>query len=136
MPENGAGRRHLSSARGAQARAVFPQGRGPMTKGTFARSVTVFSNRGSRPAQEDHALVNQDRGVFVIADGFGGPGPGAAAAKTACEAVRVFLQKEAGDEEATMPFVLRSYLSLAGNVLFNALIHANRRVMKINRGKS
>ncbi len=99
------------------------------------RAISVFSSQGRRPAQEDCVLNVQDKGIFVVADGFGGPVPGAAAAKTACEAVRSFLIKEAGDLEATLPFVLRSYFSLAGNVLFNALIHANRKVTQINKGK-
>jgi serine/threonine protein phosphatase PrpC len=58
------------------------------------------------------------------------------ASKTACEAVLGFLEKEAGDLDATLPFVLRKYFSLAGNVLFNALLHANKKVMKANKGKS
>jgi len=32
--------------------------------------------------------------------------------------------------------VLRRYYSLAGNVLFNALIHANRKVLAANKGKT
>ena len=47
-----------------------------------------------------------------------------------------FLFKEAGDRDATLPFVLRSYFSLAGNVLFNALIFANRKVLKLNGKKN
>ena len=46
-----------------------------------------------------------------------------------------FLYKEGGDQDATLPFVLRSYFSLAGNVIFNSLFHANRKLMKLNRGK-
>src|SRR4051812_39855735 len=83
------------------------------------RSVSVYTAKGARPAQEDHALALQEKGIVVVADGFGGPMPGAAASKAACEGVRDFLVREAGDLEATLPFVLRSYFSLAGNVLFN-----------------
>jgi serine/threonine protein phosphatase PrpC len=100
------------------------------------RASSVFLGKGSRPAQEDHVLVLQEKGIFVVADGFGGPAAGAAASKLACESVRGFLVKEAGDLEATLPFVLRSYFSLAGNVLFNALVHANRKVQALNKGKS
>jgi len=75
------------------------------------------------------------RGVFAVADGFGGPEAGSNASKTAAEGVREFLIKEAGDLEATLPFVLRTYFSLAGNVLFNALVHANRKVLSLNRDK-
>jgi len=101
-----------------------------------ARAVSTFMSKGQRPGQEDYVLADRDKGVFVVADGFGGPIPGAAAAKGACEAVRNFLFKEAGDLEATLPFELRTYFSLAGNVLFNSLIHANRKITALNKGKN
>lgn len=106
-----------------------------MSKVSRAQAVATFIRQGSRPVQEDYVLAAQEKGIFVVADGFGGAGPGAQAARTACEAVRGFLIKEAGDLDATLPFVLRSYFSLAGNVLFNALIHANRKVQQLNKGK-
>jgi serine/threonine protein phosphatase PrpC len=96
----------------------------------------TFLNSGSRSIQEDFVLSNREKGIFVVADGFGGAQPGALASKTASEEVQRFLFKEAGDLDATLPFVLRSYFSLAGNVLFNALIHANRKVMALNKGKN
>lgn len=100
------------------------------------RAVSVYSTQGAHPAQEDHVLVQDEKGIFVIADGFGGPAPGAHAAKTACEAVKGFLFKEAGDLDATLPFEIRSYFSLAGNVLFNGLVHANNQLLKSNSGKN
>jgi PPM family protein phosphatase len=96
----------------------------------------TFLNPGGRSVQEDFVLSNREKGIFVVADGFGGAQPGALASKTASEEVQRFLFKEAGDLDATLPFVLRSYFSLAGNVLFNALIHANRKVMALNKGKN
>ncbi len=99
------------------------------------KAVSTFSNHGSRGFQEDHCLVHKERGIFIVADGFGGPTFGAQAAQTACESVQRFLVKEAGDLDATLPFVLRSYFSLAGNVLFNALVFANHKVRKVNTGK-
>ncbi len=101
-----------------------------------AKAISTFLSKGRRPVQEDHLLVDREKGVFVVADGFGGPVCGVAAAKNACEAVRNFLFKEAGDLEATLPFVIKNYFSLAGNVLFNALIHANRKVTSMNKGKT
>jgi protein phosphatase len=95
----------------------------------------TFFHTGTRPDQEDHALILEDKRIFVVADGFGGPVPGAQASQTACDAVRNFLFKEAGDLDATLPFELRSYFSLAGNVLFNALVHANKKIKKLNKGK-
>ena len=100
-----------------------------------ARESLELQVTGNRPAQEDAQLVDRNRGIFVVADGFGGPKPGADAARVACQSVKEFLEREAGDEEATMPFFLRSYYSLAGNVLFNALIHANRQVLLLNKNR-
>lgn len=88
----------------------------------------THSSKGRRPTQEDAVLADREKAVFVAADGFGGPAAGQEAARLACEAVRSFLFREAGDLEATLPFILRQYFSLAGNVLYNALIHANRKV--------
>jgi protein phosphatase len=107
-----------------------------MSGKSLIKAASVFMAKGSYPFQEDHAICIQEKKIFAVADGFGGPGAGVEAAKQACEATRGFLEKEAGDLEATLPFVLRSYFSLAGNVLFNALIHANRKVLKLNQGKN
>jgi serine/threonine protein phosphatase PrpC len=98
--------------------------------------MTLFSTRGDAGVQEDYVLARKERGLFVVADGFGGGEGGARASRVACESVLGFLEKEAGDLDATLPFVLRRYYSLAGNVLFNALIHANRKVFKGNLGKT
>jgi len=99
------------------------------------KGVFQFLSQGERPLQEDAILVEMEKEIFVVADGFGGAA-GVQAAQKACEAVRNFLFKEAGDLEATLPFVLRSYFSLLGNVLFNALIHANRQVSLLNQNKN
>ncbi len=81
-------------------------------------------------------LARAEHGIVMVADGFGGPQAGTLAARAACDSVAGFLVKEAGDEDATLPFVIRSHFSLAGNVLFNALVHANRRVLKENRSRN
>ena len=100
------------------------------------QAISTFTSKGRRPTQEDHLLVDREKGMFIIADGFGGQGPGQQAAKIACESVQHFLFKEAGDLEATLPFVLKNYFSLAGNVLFNSLIFANNKVNAFNKGKN
>ncbi len=100
------------------------------------KAQAVFHSPGKRKIQEDFALSMPQKSIFVMCDGFGGGNSGIQAAKSACDSVKGFLEKEAGDLEATLPFVLRSYYSLAGNVLFNALIHANRKVNLLNKGKN
>ena len=99
------------------------------------RGITVFTHPGQRSVQEDFVLTNQEKGIFVVADGFGGASAGARAAQTACESVKKFLEHEARDAEATLPFVLRSYISLAGNVLFNAILFANQKILGLNKSK-
>jgi protein phosphatase len=107
-----------------------------MSESPTIKGGVSFLSPGQRPIQEDFVLSNQEKGIFVVADGFGGAQYGVTAAKTACNEIQRFLFKEAGDHEATLPYVLRSYFSLAGNVLFNALIHANRKVLALNKDKS
>jgi len=84
---------------------------------------------GRRDRQEDAFLSQPESGLFVVSDGFGGKGPGEKAAKLACESVGRFLEKEARDRDATLPFVLKPYYSLAGNVLLNAIVYANSRII-------
>lgn len=96
------------------------------------RWTSRFSVQGQRLTMEDDAVLNAERAQFVVADGFGGPTAGVEAAHKAVTAVSEFMEREAGDLEATLPFVLRSYLSLGGNVLFNAFIHANRELAQWN----
>ena len=94
-----------------------------------------FQVQGDAPLQEDYFEINPERGIFLLADGFGG-GAGREAAEKAVKAVRYFLEQEAGDLDATLPFELRPYYSLGGNVLFNAIAYANQELLKINLRKS
>lgn len=89
----------------------------------------VWTSEGNAPFQEDVVLVREQRQFAVLGDGFGGDA-GAFASALACEALSEFLELEAGDLDATLPFEIRRYLTLMGNVLFNAVAHANRRVME------
>ncbi len=99
------------------------------------RSTLSWISQGFFPKSEDATFCNRERGIFVVADGFGGPKDGLEAAELACQSIREFLEKEAGDVEATLPFVIRKDFSLAGNVLFNAIIHANKKLIARNKKK-
>lgn len=94
-----------------------------------------FQFQGMFPLQEDFFELNPSRGIFVLADGFGGT-PGRRAAELAVQSVRKFMEQEAGDLDATLPFELRPYFSLAGNVLLNAISFANQKVLEMNRDRS
>jgi serine/threonine protein phosphatase PrpC len=99
------------------------------------RWVEGFQHQGNAPVQEDYFEVNPERGIFLLADGFGGS-IGRTSAEVAVKSVRQFLEQEAGDLDATLPFELRPYYSLAGNVLFNAVSFANQKMLQQNKGKS
>lgn len=105
-------------------------------KGLSPEAVVEFSDIGREPAQEDFYRFSNKRNIFVLSDGFGGPRSGAEAAKLSCDAVMEFLEVEAGDRDATMPFVLKEYYSLAGNILFNAILHANEALNRSNEGRN
>jgi len=94
-----------------------------------------FQIQGSQPLQEDYFELNADRGIFLLADGFGGT-PGRSAAELSVKSARQFMEQEAGDLDATLPFELRPYYSLAGNVLLNAIRFANEKVLLMNRDRS
>lgn len=100
------------------------------------QAVSTLKSQGDCPCQEDSVLAEKDKGVFIVADGFGGPSIGEKAAITSCQSILNYLYKNSGDSEITLPFALRSYLTLAGNVLFNAFIYANRELKSLNSGKS
>ena len=98
--------------------------------------ITNYMSKGTRSAQEDFILTSADRKTFIVADGFGGPTAGLLAAKSACEAVQSYLFKETGDLDATLPFVIKNYFSLAGNVIYNSLVVANRKLNSLNAGRT
>ncbi len=85
-----------------------------------------FQVQGNAPIQEDTVLVNADRKVWIVGDGFGGSA-GKAAAEHVAKYLAEFIEQESGDLDATLPFEIRRYFSLAGNVLYNAVAYANRK---------
>ncbi len=91
--------------------------------------------QGKAPLQEDYFEVNPSRGIFLLADGFGGSS-GKIASEFCVKTVRQFLEQEAGDLDATLPFEIRPYYSLAGNVLYNAVSIANQKLIQKFKGKS
>lgn len=94
-----------------------------------------FQLQGSAPVQEDYFEINLEKGIFILADGFGGSA-GKKSAEIAVKSVKKFLEQEAGDLDATLPFELRPYFSLAGNVLFNAVSYANQKLSQENQSLS
>lgn len=92
-------------------------------------------HQGNAPVLEDYFEYSADRGVFVLSDGFGGS-IGKRAAHLATQSIKSFLERESGDLDATLPFELRPYFSLSGNILFNAIGFANQSILKMNEKKT
>ncbi len=96
----------------------------------------TFLSMGERPIQEDHVLVKEDRGLILVADGFGGSLSGLETARLANDSIVHFVGRQSQDEEATMPFELRGHLTWDANILGNAVLHANREILKWNQKRS
>ncbi len=106
----------------------------PKSKRLPILRVEGIQSQGQAPLQEDYFEVNPEKGVFILADGFGGS-QGKKVSKIAVQSIRQFLEQQAGDLDATLPFELRSFYSIAGNALFNAVAFANQKVNQTNQGR-
>jgi len=95
--------------------------------------ISFLANRSHGGLQEDAISNRIEKGVFALADGFGSGVVGSHAARIAVDSISSFLVRNSGDLDATLPFVIRRYFSLSGNMAFNALIHANRELLAKNK---
>jgi len=98
--------------------------------------VSTFITAGSQGFEEDAVAFNSEKGIFIVSGGFGGPTAGKKVAEISCEGVKEFLEHEGGDLDATLPFVLRKYYSLSGNIVFNSILHANQKIYSYNKDKN
>lgn len=80
-------------------------------------------------------FVNEKKGIFIVVKGFGSNESVSETEKSVIATLREFLEKESGDLEATLPFIIRHYYSLAGNVIYNAILHANKKLYLENQAK-
>jgi len=104
------------------------------SKSTDLASVSSGSSQSALVTVAE--FFDPERGIFAFARGFGGPKAGQEAATRAVNRVRDFLVTEAGDREATLPYVLRKYYTLTSNILFNSFLFANQELGNMNHGKS
>lgn len=80
----------------------------------------------------DASVTDEAQGLWVLARGFGPELVSAEEARAVAEDVRFFVLRGIHDQDSTFPFVIRSYLSLPANVLFNAILFANHRLNRRN----
>lgn len=105
-----------------------------MSQSPGLRAYGSYLDKGAqRPINEDAVLVVPERKLFGVADGYGGNGIGDVAAKKCLEHVAYFVKNGLGDSEVTLPFVYRSYYTDGANLVFNAFLYANQKLVEENR---
>ncbi len=105
-----------------------------MSNVVTVRAYGSYVDKGPvRPLNEDVCLIDAERLCFGVADGYGGNGIGDVAARQALEKAAFFVKNGLGDSEVTLPFIYRSYLTDAGNLVFNAFLFANQVLVDENR---
>jgi serine/threonine protein phosphatase PrpC len=98
--------------------------------------LTQWKERSHGPDSGDVSWVVPEEQLFCMVSALGRGVESRVSAEGICRSVQEFLKSQARDEDATLPYVIRSYYSLAGNVLFNAILHANQKVYSSNQKKT
>jgi protein phosphatase len=83
-----------------------------------------------RQLNEDALFVDDESGLYVVADGMGGHNAGEVASKLAVETVSNFVRRSGDDEEITWPYGVDPTISINANRLRTAIMLANKRVWK------
>jgi serine/threonine protein phosphatase PrpC len=83
-----------------------------------------------RKSNEDSYALDDDLGLYVVADGMGGHQAGEVASRLAVEAVVGFIQRTQDADDVSWPYGIDTGLTLDGNRVRTALQLANRRVFR------
>ena len=86
-----------------------------------------------RKGNEDALAVDEEKKLYVVADGMGGHAAGEVASRIAVESIEEFVTLTSGNQEITWPFGLDETISYDGNRLKTAIRHANRKVLEATR---
>jgi protein phosphatase len=94
------------------------------------RSAGVTDIGRRRQLNEDALFVDDESGLYIVADGMGGHNAGEVASKLAVETVSNFVRRSGDDEEITWPYGVDPSISINANRLRTAIMLANKRVWK------
>src|SRR5215467_11361163 len=83
-----------------------------------------------REVNEDSFLVDDELGLYIVADGMGGQNAGEVASQMAVDVVTQFIYRSRNSDGLTWPFGIDPELSVNGNRIRTAVMLANRRVWK------
>jgi len=103
-----------------------------VTELTMATNVESFGGTDlgrRRQLNEDSFLIDDELGLYIVADGMGGENAGEIASRMAVDVVATFIRRS-NESEITWPFGIVPQLSRNGNRLRTAIMLANKRVWK------
>ncbi|HEX7085571.1 MAG TPA: protein phosphatase 2C domain-containing protein [Vicinamibacterales bacterium] len=83
-----------------------------------------------RPVNEDAFLIDQELGLYAVADGIGGHNAGEVASRLALDALAAFVRRSATDTDLSWPYGVLAELSYGANRLRTGIHLANRRVFR------
>lgn len=89
-----------------------------------------------RKSNEDHFCADDERGLYVVADGMGGHAAGEIASQIAVETIEEFIKLTSSSQDTTWPYGLDENLTLNGNRLKTSVRFANRRVIEKTRERA
>ncbi len=89
-----------------------------------------------RQINEDYYIINENYGLFLVADGMGGHKAGDIASKLASTTIEEFISAVLDGEDITWPYDYDDTKSYLSNVLQVAVKLANRRILSIIKSDS